>query len=115
MKTSNFLLILLFVISISLISAVPIMFNLKLKNGGNADNAYKWLYPYNKTIFPRGLPPAVLQFDGVAGRPGGSRAARRSSIEVVLVFAIGVITLFSRSGCDGGSEVARNFSRNAMA
>jgi hypothetical protein len=33
MKTSNVLLILLFVISISLISAVPIMFNLKLKNG----------------------------------------------------------------------------------
>ena len=33
MKTSTILLIVLFVISISLISAVPIMFNLKLKNG----------------------------------------------------------------------------------
>ncbi len=38
-----------------------------LKNGGNADAQFRWLYPYNKTVFPRGLPPAVLQFDGVAG------------------------------------------------
>src|SRR5581483_7711049 len=38
----------------------------KLKQGGNGDAQFRWLYPYNKTVFPRGLTPAVLQFDGQA-------------------------------------------------
>ena len=38
----------------------------KLKAGGAADAAFKWLYPYDKTVFPRGLPAPVLQFDGTA-------------------------------------------------
>ena len=38
----------------------------KLKAGGAADPAFAWLYPYNKTIFPRGLTAPVLQFAGTA-------------------------------------------------
>lgn len=38
----------------------------KLKMGGNGDAQFRWLYPYNKTVFPRGLTPAVMQFDGQA-------------------------------------------------
>ncbi len=37
-----------------------------LKGGGNADNGFKWLYPYDQTVFPRALPPATMQFAGVA-------------------------------------------------
>lgn len=36
----------------------------KLKMGGNADSSFRWLYPYNKTVWPRGLAPALMQFDG---------------------------------------------------
>ncbi len=35
-----------------------------LKNGGNADPSFKWLYPYDKTVFPRGLTGPTLQFPG---------------------------------------------------
>ncbi len=35
-----------------------------LETGGNADPNFKWLYPYDKTVFPRGLLPPLLQFDG---------------------------------------------------
>jgi hypothetical protein len=38
----------------------------KLKAGGAADADFKWLYPYDKTVFPRGLPAPVLQFAGTA-------------------------------------------------
>ena len=38
----------------------------KLKAGGAADPAFKWLYPYDKTVFPRGLAAPVLQFGGTA-------------------------------------------------
>ncbi len=38
----------------------------KLKAGGNADSGFKWLYPYDKTVFPRGLAAPVLQFAGTA-------------------------------------------------
>ena len=38
----------------------------KLTTGGNGDPAFKWLYPYDKTIFPRGLPSPDLQFGGTA-------------------------------------------------
>jgi len=37
-----------------------------LRSGGNADSAFKWLYPYDKTVFPRGLLPPTLQFGGEA-------------------------------------------------
>ena len=37
----------------------------KLKAGGSADTAkFKWLYPYDKTVFPRGLLPPKLMFGG---------------------------------------------------
>ncbi len=36
----------------------------KLKAGGTADAGFKWLYPYDKTVFPRGLPAPVMQFGG---------------------------------------------------
>jgi hypothetical protein len=36
----------------------------KLKAGGNADSAFKWLYPYDKTVLPRGLLAPTLQFAG---------------------------------------------------
>ena len=38
----------------------------QLKGGGNADAAFKWLYPFDKTVFPRGLASPVLQFGGTA-------------------------------------------------
>jgi Bacterial Ig-like domain (group 2)/WD40-like Beta Propeller Repeat len=37
-----------------------------LNAGGHADAAFRWLYPYDKTVFPRGLTAPVLQFDGEA-------------------------------------------------
>lgn len=37
----------------------------KLQGGGSADAAaFKWLYPYDKTVFPRGLLPPKLMFGG---------------------------------------------------
>jgi hypothetical protein len=39
----------------------------KLDAGGTADASMRWLYPYDKTIFPRGLPAPVLQLAGTAG------------------------------------------------
>jgi hypothetical protein len=38
----------------------------KLEAGGNADPAFKWLYPYDKTVFPRGLQAPSLQFSSNA-------------------------------------------------
>ncbi|MBI3205650.1 MAG: hypothetical protein HYZ29_29190 [Myxococcales bacterium] len=37
-----------------------------LKAGGSADSAFKWLYPYDKTVFPRGVPAPTLQLGGAA-------------------------------------------------
>ncbi len=37
-----------------------------LMGGGNADGAFKFLYPYDQTVFPRGLLAPTLQFDGAA-------------------------------------------------
>lgn len=37
-----------------------------LRTGGNADSDFRWLYPYDKTIFPRGLAAPVLQLGGGA-------------------------------------------------
>jgi hypothetical protein len=37
-----------------------------LQGGGTADAAFKWLYPYNATVFPRGLLAPTLQFAGTA-------------------------------------------------
>jgi WD40-like Beta Propeller Repeat len=36
----------------------------KLATGGSADPGFKWLYPYDRTIFPRGLTAPTLQFPG---------------------------------------------------
>jgi WD40-like Beta Propeller Repeat len=38
----------------------------QLKGGGSADGTFGWLYPYDQTVFPRGLLPPTLQFKGVA-------------------------------------------------
>lgn len=35
-----------------------------LRAGGDADAALRWLYPYDRTIFPRGLPGPELQLGG---------------------------------------------------
>jgi hypothetical protein len=37
-----------------------------LQAGGSADSAFRWLYPYDKTVFPRGLTGPTLQWDGTA-------------------------------------------------
>lgn len=37
-----------------------------LGGGGTADGAFKFLYPYDQTVFPRGLLPPTLQFAGTA-------------------------------------------------
>jgi hypothetical protein len=34
--------------------------------GGGADTSFKWLYPYDQTVFPRGLSAPSLQFAGIA-------------------------------------------------
>ncbi|HEY3233600.1 MAG TPA: hypothetical protein VGJ84_02720, partial [Polyangiaceae bacterium] len=36
----------------------------KMAGGGSADGQFGWLYPYDKTVFPRGLQPPELQFKG---------------------------------------------------
>jgi hypothetical protein len=38
----------------------------RLEGGGTADSAFKWLYPYDRTVWPRGLQPPELQFGGEA-------------------------------------------------
>ena len=38
----------------------------KLRAGGSADASFRWLYPYDKTVFPRGLSAPVLQLAGAA-------------------------------------------------
>ena len=35
-----------------------------LKGGGTFDTGFKWLYPYDKTVFPRGLLPPTMQLGG---------------------------------------------------
>ncbi len=37
-----------------------------LQGGGSADSTFKWIYPYDQTVFPRGLLPPTLQFNGTA-------------------------------------------------
>ncbi len=37
-----------------------------LNAGGNADSSFAWTYPYDQTVFPRGLIPPTLQFAGEA-------------------------------------------------
>jgi len=37
-----------------------------LQAGGSGDPAFAFLYPYDKTVFPRGLVPPTLQFAGAA-------------------------------------------------
>jgi hypothetical protein len=35
-----------------------------LQAGGSADSNFQWLYPYDQTVFPRGLNPPRLQWSG---------------------------------------------------
>ncbi len=37
-----------------------------LQAGGSADSNFLWLYPYDQTVFPRGLLPPRLQWSGTA-------------------------------------------------
>ncbi|MGO9000030.1 MAG: hypothetical protein ACLQVI_42430 [Polyangiaceae bacterium] len=37
-----------------------------LTAGGTADSAFRWLYPYDQTVFPQGLTGPTLQWDGTA-------------------------------------------------
>ena len=36
-----------------------------MQAGGQGDATFAWLYPYYKTVFPRGLLPPTLQFAGL--------------------------------------------------
>jgi hypothetical protein len=38
----------------------------QLQGTGMSDAMFRWLYPYDKTVFPRGLIPPTLQFDGAS-------------------------------------------------
>ena len=38
----------------------------QLQAGGSGDATFAWQYPYDKTVFPRGLIPPTMQFAGVA-------------------------------------------------
>lgn len=42
-----------------------------LDNGGTADTNFKWLYPYDKTVFPRNIKSPLLQWGG--GTTNGTR------------------------------------------
>jgi hypothetical protein len=37
----------------------------QLQGGGTADPAFAWLYPYDNTVFPRGLISPTMQFGGI--------------------------------------------------
>lgn len=37
-----------------------------LDGGGTTDSGFQWLYPYDQTVFPRGLIPPTMQFNGTA-------------------------------------------------
>jgi hypothetical protein len=43
---------------------VPSSVQMQLTGGGNSDAGMRWLYPYDKTVFARGLLPPTLQFGG---------------------------------------------------
>ncbi len=45
---------------------VPGATQTQLQGGGTADPQFKWLYPYDQTMFARGLLPASMQLDGTA-------------------------------------------------
>ena len=45
---------------------VPNATQQQLQTGGNADPQFKWLYPYDKTVWARGLLPPTLQTDGTS-------------------------------------------------
>src|SRR5262249_22964152 len=38
----------------------------QLQAGGSADGTFKWLYPYDGTVFPRGLVTPTMQFGGMS-------------------------------------------------
>jgi hypothetical protein len=38
----------------------------QLQLGGSADSTFKWLYPYDRTVFPRALLSPTMQFGGTA-------------------------------------------------
>ena len=38
----------------------------QLQGGGSGDSTFAWQYPYDKTVFPRGLISPTMQFAGVA-------------------------------------------------
>ncbi len=37
-----------------------------LQTGGSSDSTFKWLYPYDRTVFPRGLVSPTMQFNGTS-------------------------------------------------
>jgi hypothetical protein len=39
---------------------------MQLQNKGTADSSFAWLYPYDKTVFPKGLLSPTMQFGGGA-------------------------------------------------
>jgi hypothetical protein len=43
---------------------VPTSTQQQLETGGTADSQFAWLYPYDKTVWARGLLPPTLQTDG---------------------------------------------------
>ncbi len=47
-------------------AAVAAATRTQLQGGGTADTTFGWLYPYDKTVFPRGLLSPTLQFAGGA-------------------------------------------------
>ena len=49
----------------------------QLKTGGSADPTFAWLYPYDRTVFARGLVSPTLQFAGSAPTPCTCTSRRR--------------------------------------
>jgi hypothetical protein len=56
----------------------------QLQAGGAADPAFAWLYPYDKTVFPRDLPAPTLQF---AAGPSDAGAGSFDAAMVKVTFA----------------------------
>jgi hypothetical protein len=46
--------------------SVPSSTQTQLQGGGSGDSTFAWQYPYDKTVFPRGLISPTMQFAGTA-------------------------------------------------
>jgi hypothetical protein len=81
----------------------------RLRAGGAADPAFAWLYPYDQTVFPRGLAAPLLQF---AGTP---TTAYRLVVKSKLLDYEGFFAGASPARLDMGQALWRTITLSAQA